>query len=181
MRNLHTVYDVITVYDVHRCETAEERDAYIAGLPQGTEITVWNTQIADPMTATEIEQMAQEIRAWLIEHNLWMDCRIYFNGKAYATDRTINGHTEFAYNNPQKLFILENEDPRNYFEYVGDILSMSFEGDLYDILNSEYSGRLYEDFSNIFERHDCYYELGNSWNLTAVYKYQLAENEDIKK
>lgn len=120
---------------------------------------------------SEIEKMANEIRDYLISKGLWIDARIYFNGKAYATD---DRKGFFAYNDPEHLIVLEDEDPRDYFNYVNEdhILSMSFEGPLYEHLNYvglsfEYDDKVNEELRYIFAKYGCYFELGNHWNLTA--------------
>ena len=116
-----------------------------------------------------IEQMAVEIRGYLIEKQLWIDTTIYFNGKAFSTNDR-KGH--FAYNDPNDLIILENENPRDYFEYVGPILSMSFEGPLCDCINGygeyerSFEDKVVRELRDIFEKYGCYYEQGHHWNLT---------------
>ncbi len=124
------------------------------------------------LSADKIEEMANEVRDFLIKNELWQDVFIYFNGKAYGT---MDG-SHFSYNNPDDLIVLENEDPRDYFEYVNPehILSMSFEGPLYDCLNMngeygyEFENSIESSLRKIFEKYGCYYELGNSWNLTLA-------------
>lgn len=131
----------------------------------------WQPKTNEPeepvVTAEEVEKLAYEIREFLIKHELWQDVRIYFNGKALATD---DGNGNFGYNDPDKLFILEDQDPRKYFEYVSDYLSMSFEGPLYDVLNCyapfEYCNKIHEQFSKIIGKYGLYYEQGHAWSLT---------------
>ena len=62
----------------------------------------------------------------------------------------------------------DEADPNNYFEYVREpnILSMSFEGVLYDVLNGYYGGKKEAEFSKILEKYGLYYEIGNAWNLS---------------
>lgn len=110
------------------------------------------------------ETLAQEIYKWLISHLLWIDTNIYYNGKCMSTYH--NG--KFRYNG--KPFITE-ADPSDYFDYVADphILSMSFEGPLYSILNGS-DFKLAEEFRQLLDKHGVYYELGNSWNLTCFEK-----------
>lgn len=118
----------------------------------------------------EIEEMAKEVRSFLIEHSLWIDTTIYFNGKAFTTSK--NGH--YAYNDPNDLLEISNVDPARMFDYTNPdhILSMSFEGPLYDVLNfdGEYSSAFCNEIEgglrDIFAKRGCYYELGNSWNLS---------------
>lgn len=119
------------------------------------------------MNAETIEKLAKEIREYLLQNELWQDVRIYFNGKAFATD---DGRGNYAYNNPNKLFVIEDVEPQDYFDYCGDILSMSFEGPLYEVLNYSFGGSLENEFAAIFKKYGCYYELGNAWNLT-LYQY----------
>ena len=119
------------------------------------------------LTATDIENMAKEIREFLIEHELWVDTVIYFNGKAFSTS---DGKGNYYYNDPEHLIVLENQNPKDYFEYAGDILSMSFEGDLNHCLNYYYDidfcDRIVGGLQDIFRKYGCYYELGNAWNLS---------------
>lgn len=80
------------------------------------------------LTQKQIEKLAVEIRTFLLEHDMWVDTQIYFNGKCFDTHDKETG--EFYYNNPEHLVVRENEDPRRYFENVAEdhILSMAFEG-----------------------------------------------------
>ena len=109
------------------------------------------------LTPESIEKMAKEIRSFLIDNRIWIDVSIYFNGKCFTT-----GHDGvFAYNDPDNLIVVENEDPRRITEYAGKILTMTFEGPLYDCLNGngEYSWqfeeRIAKELSDIFEKYGC--------------------------
>lgn len=118
-------------------------------------------------TSKQIELLATEIFNWLVDHEMWIDVQIYFNGTCWSTSN--KDHTEFCYNE-HKYFEYEAE-PKDYFEYVREpnILSMSFEGSLYEILNAYVRGweKLEEEFRKIFEKHGLYFELGHAWNLTC--------------
>ena len=108
------------------------------------------------MRAQEVEQMAVEIREWLIDKGLWIDVRMYYNGKVYYGEN---------------FGIEEQANPKDYFDYVAEphILSMSFEGALYEVFNgtSARSTKLCAEFQEILEKYQVYYELGNAWNLTC--------------
>lgn len=125
--------------------------------------------MAKKPTKAQIEKLAKEIRQFLLDRDMWIDTRIYFGGKAFATD---DGQGHYYYNDPDHLVVLENEDPRRYTKYAGDILTMTFEGPLYEALN--YGGygdnpwQVEEELTAIFRKYGLYYELGNAWNLTAV-------------
>lgn len=120
-----------------------------------------------PLTTEQREQLATEIFNWLVKHEMWIDVQIYFNGKCWSTSN--QDHTEFCYNE-NRYFEYEAE-PNKYFEYVRkpNILSMSFEGILYDVLNGYVHGwiSLEEKFRKIFDKYGLYYELGNAWNLSC--------------
>ena len=56
----------------------------------------------------------------------------------------------------ENLYEYENKNPRDYFEYANpDTLSMSFEGNLFHVLNGYVSGwiKLEQQFAKLFEKH----------------------------
>lgn len=125
--------------------------------------------MAKKLTKRQIETLAKEIRKFLLDRDMWIDTTIYFNGKAFSTDDR-NGN--YRYNDPKNLVVLEDQDPKLYFDYVGDILSMSFEGPFYDVMNDylgDYGYKLEEEFRSILRKYGLYYELGNAWNLSLCY------------
>ena len=114
--------------------------------------------------ADRAEALAHDIYTWCIENDCWQDVCIYYNGKRMSTsgkDKT--GKTVYRYGGTP--FIEDNMDPRDYFTYVREpnILSMSFEGTLYDILNNRDMFAL----QDLFSKYGLYYECGNAWNLSA--------------
>ena len=81
---------------------------------------------ATKLTAEQIENLAKEIREFLLEHGLWQDVDIYFNGKKYTSYDPEN--EEYYYNDREHLIEVADQ-PERHFEYVNSehILSMSFE------------------------------------------------------
>lgn len=118
-----------------------------------------------PLTTKETENLATEIFNWLVDNELWIDVAIYFNGRRWSTHDKVCD--EFCYN--ERRYFEDKADPADYFEYVRkpNVLSMSFEGDLYDVLNGYWGARHEEEFSKILEKYGLYYELGNTWNLSC--------------
>lgn len=119
------------------------------------------------MTAKKIENLAKDIHSFLVNREMWIDANIYFNGKCWSTSNELD--TEFCYN--ENRYFEYEANPKCYFEYVANphILSMSFEGILYDVLNGYSYGwtKTEADFKAIFEKYGLYFELGNAWNLTC--------------
>jgi hypothetical protein len=115
------------------------------------------------LTKALIEQMAKEIMDFLVENEISHDVAIYYNGKKMRNNYEWS-QNEYVNN----IEVLDDYNPHDYFEYAAynHILSMSFEGGLYNLLN--YTGGLTETkFRKIFEKYGVYYELGNAWNLTT--------------
>ena len=115
------------------------------------------------------ESLAQDIYNWCKPHGLWGDNTIYFDGKAWASDRRA-WQGQLPNQIDEDLFEYADRDPRNYFEYANpDTVSMSFEGPLWAVLNGDVLGwvELEAEFLALFEKYGMYYELGNSWNLAA--------------
>lgn len=123
----------------------------------------------DPhFTEEEIEKLAYDIYNFLLRHGMWIDTAIYFNGKRLTTSgKDKNGRGVYRYNG--EPFLEESIDPRDYFDYVADphIISMSFEGPVYDMLNYGGWENTQKEFDKLFSSRGLYYELGNAWNLTA--------------
>ena len=120
------------------------------------------------MKTIQTKQLATEILDYLVRNGMWVDTRIYFDGKVWDSYNKETG--EFHYNEMDKVY--EGQaDPKDYFDYVAEphILSMSFEGGFYDVLNgtSERAVKLQEQFSNILKKHGLYYELGYQWSLSV--------------
>lgn len=116
----------------------------------------------------KMEMLAREIYEWCMENELWGDNIIYFNGKAWSSFATwsMDNGKQIG----ERLYEYEDKNPLDYFEYANPkTLSMSFEGDLYSVLNAYVRGwtRLDAQFLAIFEKYGYYYEMGNSWNLAA--------------
>ena len=116
------------------------------------------------LTKTNIEALAFEIRLFLERNQLASGVSIYFNNKVMR-DR---GDYDKDYNYIPKWETTEDVSPNDYFDYCAydHILSMGFEGPLYDVLNYTF-GKKEEAFRSIFERRGLYYEFGNSWNLSV--------------
>lgn len=104
-----------------------------------------------PITHDEIKNLADEIRDFLRDREMWSDTRIYFNGLCYDSET------------PE---VLTGLDPADYTEYTGDILTMTFEGPLYDALNYG-PWSVEENLQAIFSKYGLYFELGDAWNLSA--------------
>ena len=106
------------------------------------------------------KRIANAIDRWGRKNSLLTDSRIYFNGICYDYDS--NGNKR----------ILEDIEAEDYFRY-GDnkLVSMSFEGDLYNVLADHWCipryARLVQEFDNLLSDFGHYYELGNHWNLTV--------------
>jgi hypothetical protein len=116
----------------------------------------------------KMEMLARDIYDWCMEHDLWHDCCIYFNGKAWAS--WSNWCNEDGEEIDKGLYEFQSRNPKDYFEYGNpDTLSMSFEGPLNHVLNAYVPGwiKLETELFQIFEKHGMYYEMGHAWNLSA--------------
>ncbi len=126
-----------------------------------------NIKATKEMFKTKAEKCAREIIDWCIKNGLWIDTFIYVNGKRFGCTDGKHYHYD---NNWDCVFVEDNMNPKDYFEYAGDFLSMSFEGPLYNVVNENWCNKHYEklekEFSKICEKYGKYYELGNAWNCS---------------
>lgn len=142
----------------------ENDEEIIAAAYKGRSDDPYKAPSFDIDWADRAEALAHDIYTLCIKHDCWQDVYIYYNGKRMGTsgkDKT--GKTVYRYGGTP--FIEDDMDPRDYFEYVREpnILSMSFEGTLYDILNNHDMFA----FQDLFSKYGLYYECGNAWNLSA--------------
>lgn len=121
------------------------------------------------LTPEQIEALAKEIREYLLDNGMWQDVNIYFNGKRFTTRDRETG--KYHYNDREHLIEEEDQDPRNYFEYVNPdhILSMSFEGPACEMLYYDEYPAIRRGFDKIFEKYGLYYEFGHHWNFSCYY------------
>lgn len=116
------------------------------------------------ITKKDIEILVNEILAYLAKNEMDNDVCIYFNNRRIVTGTSWDDKKKELI--PYKK-VEENVNPLDYFKYANPkhILSMSFEGPLYHLLNDGDDRQ--EEFLAIFEKFGLYYELGNAWNLSA--------------
>lgn len=127
------------------------------------------------LTKQNIEQLAKEIMTFLESYYIASSVNIYYNNKVVRSNTNYDVKTDkFSCS----WITEENVDPHNYLEYAAyeHILSMSFEGGLYDVLNYTF-GSIEEKFNAIFDKYGLYFELGNSWNLSV---YTVDDNREIE-
>lgn len=117
------------------------------------------------LTKQNIEQLANEVMAWLIRNDLDMDVCIYYNNQKMQHKY----HFDKDYNIVDDGIITEKDvDPHQITQWAAHnhILTMTFEGGLYSLLNYR-GGKLETEFENLFNKYGLYYELGEAWNLTC--------------
>lgn len=121
------------------------------------------------LTESQIEELAKEIREFLIDNDMWQDVCIYFNGKRFTQRDPETG--KYYYNDREHLIEEDERDPEDYFEYVNPnhILSMSFEGPVCEMLYYDEYPEMKRGFDRILEKYGLYYEFGNHWNFSCYY------------
>lgn len=127
---------------------------------------------------SKANRCAKDIINWLIKRNIWQDVFIYVDNGRYTFKSNISHKDEIEALLADEKIIPEvvweeGYNPKEYFEYVANphFLSMSFEGILYEILNFvlslSYCEKVEQELCDILEKYGYYYELGNTWNLSA--------------
>lgn len=116
------------------------------------------------LTKKDIELIVEKIIFTLKKNNLAGDICIYFNNKRISLKSQYDMKThEIKYIETHE----DNINPHDYFIYCAyeHIISMSFEGPLYDYLN--YGKREFpKSLEDLFRKYGIYYEFGDSWNLS---------------
>lgn len=131
------------------------------------------------LTKRRISLMAYEIAHGLMERGC-NDTRIYYNDKALDISFNTRAWLDDDADSPLSKFAtlkkINGINPLEYFEYAATnhILSMSFEGELYNYIYEQ--GEIPAWLENVFKKYGVYYELGNQWNLTC---YAIDDNMKV--
>ena len=112
-----------------------------------------------PMSNNEKEVLVEKICNYLIENKLQNSTAIYYNNTALKWDCSLQEYT-----------IIENVKATDYFKYaVNEPICMTFEGSLYQLINSCEDIDKLDKFDEFLESLGLSYELGNLWNM-VIYK-----------
>lgn len=126
-----------------------------------------------PLTDETIKDMAMRLMRYLSDRDLFYDAVLYYHydGQWVSCHSNVFGNTsdlvhktETVNGKTYEWWERQDDEPSRYFEWNGDILSMSFEGPLYHALNTHYTENEY--LRNFFSHYGLHFELGNAWNFT---------------
>lgn len=118
------------------------------------------------------KELADAIMKFLKDNDIAVDVSIYVDNKRYSFVYYDFDKKEFF---PEPFWKEEEGEffPGTYFSYFAKqhILSMSFEGEFYRIMNVAYEDDewkdLYNKFRQLLDNMGVWYELGDAWNLTV--------------
>lgn len=131
-------------------------------------------------TKENVENIALDFMNLLIEKGVAQDVAVYFNGMRYSSvgtapapgklERTFQFYRD--YNDSNSTAVMAHNageyNPNYYFDHVAEkhILSASFEGPLYDVMNNIYGGEAQWVY-DFFNRWGLTVEMGDSWNFSV--------------
>lgn len=124
------------------------------------------------ITKQKIEDMKKDIYDFCKRYGInKYEFSIFFNGK-----KSSNVSKNWR---KCRLGITENVDPHDYCEYFNEqfILGMAYDGAMYEIMNGYDDSGLYDKFTQIFEKYDCYIEHCDSCHAEVVYN---GDYEDVE-
>lgn len=120
----------------------------------------------------KLEDLGSEIVRFLQKNDLFHDVCLYVNNEKWASEKPKDeSNLIVRMTRHGEIYITRPFNVKDAIEYCNpDTITMTFEGDLYELLN--YGGSFVEEFSKICERWGYYYEQGHSWSLAL---YPIAE------
>lgn len=119
---------------------------------------------------TKAEKLARDIIDLLLEKEIMDDTFIYVNGKRYGTYDGEHGYN-YGTNSWDNVYVEDDKIAKDYCEYAGDILSISSEGPLYDLINYGWEfgeSKTVKALDELFHKYGFYREDCTSWFYTAV-------------
>ncbi len=123
------------------------------------------------------EKIARDILAFLKKKYCWEDICIFFNGKAWSSNKTWNVFKGELIEEPDDTdpYITINgvyeftdiDSPKHWTEYANeDTVTLVFDGAFYEWIN--YHGDVSE-FENVLEKYNAYFEMGEAFNLSIYF------------
>lgn len=104
----------------------------------------------------KLKELAKEISILLESYDCHTDTAIYYSNQ------------RLSYDGSWKLE--EGFKGSSFTQYANDsTITMTFEGNFYEVMNYGLFPKLYDKFSKLLEKYGFYFELGNAWNL-ALYE-----------
>ena len=127
-----------------------------------------NRKADKKLLKTKAEKCAKEIIDYLLSKEMMDDTFIYVNGKRYGTCDG-EGHYNYGTDSWDDVYVEDNEVGKDYCEYAGDILSISSEGSLYDVMNYgfEWDTKVPDEIDAILKKYGYYLEACTSWFWTV--------------
>lgn len=114
------------------------------------------------------KQLIDDIISYLYKYDAVSDVVLYAGNRRYVF--TENTDCELYVHKAGPVYISsEKIDVTRYVKYSNpDTVTMTFEGELYRIINEYSNSHACREFRHIFKKYGCYYEQGYAWSL-AVY------------
>ena len=127
-----------------------------------------NRKADKKLLKTKAEKCAEEIIDYLLSKEMMDDTFIYVNGKRYGTCDG-EGHYNYGTDSWDDVYVEDNEVGKDYCEYAGDIISISSEGSLYDVMNYgfEWDTKVPDEIDAILKKYGYYLEACTSWFWTV--------------
>ena len=117
------------------------------------------------LTEKQIGELAEQIYQLLKENDIWMDTDIYYNNRVMTNK---DGNGQYQYDGSVYLYL--DTPPIEPFYTPGHILSMTFEGPVYQMFNHGSYPAVRRKFDRILKRFGLYYEFHDAWNLDCCYE-----------
>ena len=127
-----------------------------------------NRKADKKLLKTKAEKCTKEIIDYLLKKEMMDDTFIYVNGKRYGTCDG-EGHYNYGTSGWDDVYVEDDQVGKDYCEYAGDIISISSEGSLYDVMNYgfEWNTKVPDELDAILKKYGYYLEACTAWFWTV--------------
>lgn len=131
------------------------------------------------ITKETLLKIKDEIMEFAKKNDLGKDFYIFVNNDVYGYELYHKKGSEYQYY--YRKCHKKNVNPLDYCEYFDEkfILGMSYDGQMYEMINGYSGSGIYDKFINLFEKYDLYMEHSDSCHM-ELYPNGKIDIEDVE-
>lgn len=123
------------------------------------------------LSKTRKQQLAEDLIDLLDKHGLFEEMQVFVNGNRltdYMPAKTESAQKHNTEKNHTPYWLTEKCPPKDCYANP-DLITFTFEGALYEIMNNCPNSKTIQEMNALFEKYNVYMEQGYPWSAALYY------------